>query len=274
MDFSKIKERLDALNTQGQKSGNSGGEGLFWKPEAGQNLVRLLPNPYNKDWPFSEFFLYYKKFGKTTISPKSFGRPDPVVEFAQSLRKSKNADDWKQAYSMEPTARTYVALLVRGKENEGPKFWNFGKTVYADLLGIINDPDYGDITDLMNGRDIVVEYIPNDDPKLSKTVIRAKPNVTKAFETPEVLEKVKQMQNPETIYKEPTYDELKVMLEKYLAGEKIQDAKPESTSTKPASDFDHTKFTPPAGPKEESGKKELNQDVLTQIDSMFNDIDI
>ena len=45
--------------------------------------------------------------------------------------------------------RTFAAVIVRGKESEGVKFWGFGKTVYQELLGVIYDPDYGDITDLL-----------------------------------------------------------------------------------------------------------------------------
>lgn len=281
MDLARIKQRLDELNAQGQKGGSGSNDSTFWKPEPGQNLIRLLPNPYNKDWPFSEFFLYYKKFGKTVISPKSFGRRDPIVEFCQTLRKSRSPEDFKQALSLEPTARTYVALLVRGKENEGPKFWNFGKTIYADLLGIINDPDYGDITDLTTGRDVVVEYTPNEDFKLAKTVIRAKPNVSKAFDSTEVLEKVKSMQNPDTIYKEPSYEELQVMLETYLSGEKI-DAKDEATPTDPKTpaekddNFDPKKFSPAKAPKKEveEPKTLLTDKALSEIDSMFDDIDV
>ena len=40
---------------------------------------------------------------------------------------------------MEPKMRTYVPVLVRGKESEGVKFWGFGKLVYQELLG----DDYG-----------------------------------------------------------------------------------------------------------------------------------
>jgi hypothetical protein len=49
---------------------------------------------------------------------------------------------------IEPKMRTYVPVIIRGKEAEGVKFWGFGKTIYAELLSIISDPDYGDITDL------------------------------------------------------------------------------------------------------------------------------
>ena len=54
--------------------------------------------------------------------------------------------------------RTFVPVLVRGQEGEGVKFWGFGKTVYQEILGYITDPDYGDITDPTNGRDLTIEY--------------------------------------------------------------------------------------------------------------------
>ena len=55
--------------------------------------------------------------------------------------------------------RTFAPGVVRGEESQGVKFWGFGKTVYQELLSIIADPDYGDITDPVNGRDVVVEFI-------------------------------------------------------------------------------------------------------------------
>ena len=53
--------------------------------------------------------------------------------------------------------RTYAPVVVRGEESQGVKFWGFGKTVYQELLSII-DPDYGDITDPISGRDVSVEF--------------------------------------------------------------------------------------------------------------------
>ena len=54
--------------------------------------------------------------------------------------------------------RTFKPVIVRGEESEGVKFWGFGKTAYQELLSIIIDPDYGDITDPKNGRDITLEF--------------------------------------------------------------------------------------------------------------------
>jgi hypothetical protein len=52
-------------------------------------------------------------------------------------------------------------LLSFAEKN--PKELNFGASVKPstqNLLSIIADADYGDITDLMNGRDIDVEFTP------------------------------------------------------------------------------------------------------------------
>ena len=67
-------------------------------------------------------------------------------------------DRWIQGKRLEPKMRTFVPVVVRGREDEGVKFWGFGKTVYQELLSVISDPDYGDITDPLNGRDVNVEF--------------------------------------------------------------------------------------------------------------------
>ena len=73
--------------------------------------------------------------------------------------------------------RTYVPVIVRGEESEGVKFWGFGKTDYQELLGFFTDPDYGDLTDPVGGRDITVEYTPAEGVgNFPKTGIRVKPN--------------------------------------------------------------------------------------------------
>ena len=58
-----------------------------------------------------------------------------------------------------PKMRTFVPVLVREEEAEGVRFWGFGKEVYQELLSVIADPDYGDITDATNGRDITIEFL-------------------------------------------------------------------------------------------------------------------
>jgi len=155
---------------------------------------------------------------KNYLSPITHGNPDPVVEFAEKLKASGNSDEWKLGKKLEPKMRCYVPIVVRGKESEGVKFWGFGKTVYTELLGFIADPDYGDITDPMHGRDIVVEFSPAEGTgSYPKTAIRVKPNTTPLTTDRAIAEKVAQQQaNLSEVFKEPTYDELKEALEEWL----------------------------------------------------------
>ena len=153
------------------------------------------------------------------MSPASFGRPDPVAEFADKLKSTGNKDEWIQGKRLEPKMRTFAPVVVRGKESEGVKFWGFGKTVYQELLSVIADPDYGDITEAMAGRDIMIERQTPAEAgnQYGKTTVRVKPNQTPITEDKEVLESILTSQSNLTeLYTEPTYDELKEVLANYL----------------------------------------------------------
>jgi hypothetical protein len=120
---------------------------------------------------------------------------------------------------MEPKLRTFAPVIVRGKENEGVKFWGFGKTVYQDILGYIADPDYGDITDPINGRDIVLEITSAEESNAAypTTTIRVKPSQSKVADTPEAIQSVLENQKDITeLYSELSYAELKGVLENWL----------------------------------------------------------
>ena len=152
MDINAIKKRLTQLQTTNTRTSN------LWKPQPGKTLIRIVPYKFNKQTPFIELFFHYDIGGKSYLSPISFGRPDPIEEFADKLKSSGNRDDWKLGKKLEAKMRTFTPVIVRGEEKEGVKFWGFGKTVYQELLSVISDPDYGDITDPLNGRDVNVEF--------------------------------------------------------------------------------------------------------------------
>jgi len=148
-----------------------------------------------------------------------FGRPDPIEEFAQKLKASGNKEDYQLSKKLEAKMRTFAPVIVRGEESQGVKLWGFGKTVYQELLSIIADPDYGDITDPVNGRDVSVEFISAEESGASfpKTNIRVKPNQTPISDEPSVLELVKTSQKDITdIYQEQSYDDLTNVLNEWL----------------------------------------------------------
>ena len=88
-------------------------------------------------------------------------------------------------------------------------------------LAQVADPDYGDITDLNSGRDIVVEFTPSEGAgTYPKTTIRVKPNQTPITEDASALETITESQkNITDIYQERSYDELTQALNDYLNGD-------------------------------------------------------
>ena len=242
MDINAIKSRLNQLQN------TSSTANAFWKPQPGKSQIRITPYNENKDNPFVELFFHYSLVpNKTVLSPLSFGRPDPVQQFADKLKGSGDKDEWIQGKRIEPKMRTFAPVIVRGEESEGVKWLGFGKTVYQELLGIIADPDYGDISDVMTGRDIVVERQTAAEAgnQYGKTTIRVKPNQTALVEDATLSQNlINNQPNIVELYNEPSFDELKGHLQNFLNPSAAEEktSEPEMVSTQASSnvedDFD------------------------------------
>jgi hypothetical protein len=223
IDLDKIKAKLNNLSQTNNR------KNYQWKPQPGKQQVRIVPYKHQPDNPFIELYFHYGINNRTYLSPKSFGRPDPIVEFAEKLTRSGDKDDYRMGRSLMPKMRTFVPVLVRGEEAEGVRFWGFGKEVYQELLSVIADPDYGDITDSTQGRDITIEFLSAEEAGRSfpKTNIRVKPNTSPISENTNIVDSVANNQAEITeIYQELSYDELKDALEKWVSGESEEDAPP------------------------------------------------
>ena len=212
MDINAIKKRLTQLTSQTNKTSN------LWKPQPGKNQIRIVPYAHCKENPFIELFFHYEIGQRSYLSPMSFGRPDPIEEFADKLKAGGNKDDWKLGKKLEAKMRTFVPVIVRGQEKEGVKFWGFGKTVYQELLTFIADPDYGDIADPATGRDIVVTFKTAEETgkAFPSTSIMVKPNQTPCTEDKDVIESVKNQVKITELYKELSYEDLTGILEDWL----------------------------------------------------------
>jgi len=258
MDINAIKNKLTKLQSTTSNKDN------FWKPEPGTQIVRVVPYKHNKDNPFIELYFHYNLGNnKTYMSPVSFGRPDPVEEFANKLKSTGNKDEWIQGKRLEPKMRTFVPVVVRGREDEGVKFWGFGKTVYQELLGVIADPDYGDITDPTTGRDVGIERQTPAEAgnQYGKTTVRVKPNQTPITENATLLESIfDNLSDLTELYTEPTYDDLKEALSNFLnpSDDTTETSAGVATSTAPTSNTGTTTTTA------------TKTDVADAFDDLFN----
>ncbi|MBC8388161.1 MAG: hypothetical protein H8E13_08970 [Actinobacteria bacterium] len=194
----------------------------------------MLPYKHNKENPFIELYFHYQLNEKNLLSPTSFSNPDPIAEFSEKLKSTGNKEDWKLGRKLQPKMRTYVPIIVRGLESEGVKFWGFGVQLYEELLSIIADPEYGDITDPISGTDLTIERKTAEEAgnNWGSTTIRPKRQQTKLTENAEQLKKWLNEQDSITdIYREPSYDELKEELEKWLNPDDETEEKTESSDS-------------------------------------------
>lgn len=255
LNLDAIKAKLNQLNKQDDKKQN------LWKPEAGKTRIRIVPYVHRKENPFLELYFHYDIGKKSMLSPITFGNADPIVEFADKLKKTGDKDEWLMGRKIEPKMRTYVPVIIRGKESEGVKFWGFGKTIYTELLSIISDPDYGDITDLINGRDIDVEFTPAEGGAYPKTAIRVKPNTQAATEDKEIAQKIMNQPEITDLFPEPTYEELEKALAEWMnpenADSDVEEAEEEAVAPAPAK----------AAAKPAPAKQ---TDIASAFDDLFN----
>jgi len=183
MDINAIKQRLNSLqstNTPGKKEKIDYSK-VYWKPkEEGKYQIRIVPSKLNPKNPFQEVFVHYG-FSKFPIyALTNWGEKDPIVEFAAQLRKTNDRENWVLAKKLDPKMRVFAPVIVRGEEEKGVRLWEFGKEIYMQLLGIAEDEDYGDYTDINEGRDFTVDVVKGDigGRQGLKSSIRIKPKTT------------------------------------------------------------------------------------------------
>jgi len=236
MDLSSIKSKLNALQSQGKSKEKVDYSKSLWKPKSeGKFTIRIVPSILDKKNPFKEVFVHYGISKFPIYALTNWGEKDPIVEFVKQLRQSSDKENWKLSKKLEPKMRVFAPVIVRGEEDKGVRLWEFGKEIYMQLLGIADDEDYGDFTDINEGRDFTLETVMGDigGRQGLKSTIRIKPKTSvlspnKAdIETwlstqPDILELQRKMD----------FDKLKETLQNYLnpEAEEVVDEIEEETS--------------------------------------------
>ena len=226
MDLSLIKQKLSASQTKGQKREKIDYTKIFFKPKPGKYQVRILPSKFDKSNPFREVYFHYGFSKGPILALTNWNEKDPIAEFAKNLRKSSDKEDWQLAKKIEPKLRYFVPVLVRGEEAQGARLWEFGKLIYEQLLGIAADEDYGDFTDITDGRDFTIDAVEDTvaGRKGIKCNIRVKPKTSPISEDASIVTKALEEQ-PDIlgINKHYSFDELKELLDKWLNPESEED---------------------------------------------------
>lgn len=224
IDLDAIRKKLNQL------SGNNSRRNVMWRPEVDtETTVRLLSFKDNDGQPFKELWFYYN-IGNNPglLAPYQFGKPDPFQELITKLRDD-GANGDKSAYELAkklyPKMRCYAPVIVRGEEGEGVKLWSFGKQVYQNLLNIMLDEDYGDITDPSSGRDIKIKCYQKPGTQWKLTDIVARPKVTPLSEdASQAKEWLDTMPDPNDLYETKSYEQLEKIINDWLTGDTDDDS--------------------------------------------------
>jgi hypothetical protein len=220
MDINAIKQRLSSLQSSGAKKEKVDYSKYYWKPKAeGKYQIRVVPSVLNKSNPFQEVFVHYG-FSKFPIyALTNWGEKDPIVEFAKSLRTTQEKENWQLAKKLDPKMRVFAPVVVRGEEEKGVRLWEFGKEIYMQLLGIAEDEDYGDFTDINEGRDFTVDVVTGDigGRQGLKSSIRVKPKTSPLGSDKETIKMwLTEQPNVLELQRKTAFDDLKSILANFL----------------------------------------------------------
>lgn len=219
MDLTYVKQKLADNANKNVKREKIDYTKIFWKPKPGKYQIRIVENKFSKKWPLREIAMHYGFTKGPILALTNWGEQDPIVEFTQKLRKSSDKEDWQLAGKLSPKFRYFAPVLVRGEEHLGVRLWEVGKLINDQLLGIASDEDYGDFTDITDGRDFTVEATNSVTAgKAGITcTLRIKPKTSPLSDDPTVVGKALEEQ-PDilAINRKYEFDQLKDILQKWL----------------------------------------------------------
>ena len=244
MDLSILKQKLDTLQSKPQGGQKTDYSTIFWRPTVGKQQIRIVPAGFDSSNPFTELKFYYGITNKVMISPLNFGEKDPIALFAGKLREGEyNKENYILAKKLDAKNRIFVPVVVRGEEDKGVRLWQFGKTVYEELLALAVDEEIGDYTDIVSGRDLTVETVGPEatGTPYNKSSVRVRLKTSPLSEDASLVDKwCNQQPNPkEGLFKRFSFDEMKSALEKWLSpeDESEDDVPAPVVESKPSNNF-------------------------------------
>ena len=218
IDLKKMRNKLNRLE-------GKGGSSAFWKPQDGDQTIRILPSPDGD--PFKEYWFHYNLGNnRGFLSPKrNFGEEDPLNDFVRQLFNSGSEEDIKMAKNLMARQRFFSPVIVRGEEDKGVRLWGYGKMAYKELVTLALNPDYDDITDPQTGTDLVINYGKPAGAQFPKTTITPRRRSSPLFSDDPggkmAAEAMESIPDYDEVFADSrkTPEEVGRMLDEWLAGE-------------------------------------------------------
>ena len=204
----------------------------FWRPQDGEQVIRIVPTADGD--PFKEYWFHYNLGNNPGfLSPKkNFGEDCPLDSYVRDLYRQGDEESIKMAKNLSARQRFFSPVVVRGEEDQGVRIWGFGKMAYQELLNLVLNPDYGDITDTEEGTDLVIKYGKPPGAQFPQTSITPRRKTTKLFDEDEkVSAALTQIPDFDSVFEKKSATEVQSMLDDFIASQLGDDDEVESAST-------------------------------------------
>lgn len=175
-DYSETKGRTTDIK-KSLEGIDASGEG-FWAPKERKNVIRILP-PWKTTGEHAGIF-YFKSIvhyglenpkGRLTVPClRAAKKPCPICEYVSTLK------DKVLARKLRPVVKYSVNMLDRNNMNAGVQIWGMSKKMMTNLISYLEDPDYGDVTDVKRGHDLIIDK--DSSGVMPKYEIRPRPKPT------------------------------------------------------------------------------------------------
>lgn len=213
LDMKKMKAKYTALQNRGRGNNKS----MWFRPQDGEQVIRIVPTADGD--PFKEFWLHYG-VGKNPAFlslKRNYGQDDPIDNFVRALYNEGDEESVKMAKSISAKQRFFSPVLVRGEEEKGVRIWGYGKMVYEQLLNLVLNPEYGDITDVESGTDLTLQYgkpAGAQFPVTNLTPRRKSSGLSKDTDTTtELLESIPDIEGS---FDKKSFDEMQTILDNFM----------------------------------------------------------
>lgn len=151
-------ERLARLR-KATSSLDLGGQSGFFSPQEGKNQIRILPEAGEMEIFYQPVGIHYLGGNQRVYCPSFTSEKSlkcPICEVVRTLYKSNNPADKALAGKIRVRKKYWMNVIDRKNSSQGPLVFTPGQVIMSHIVALINDPDYGDVSDPDAGFDIVI----------------------------------------------------------------------------------------------------------------------
>jgi len=171
---------VDIAKAQEEQDATSGGNS-FWKPQDGDNIIRVLPGHIGRDLPWESFYQHFINNvslpnGRAIWScPKMFAQKldvnfDPECElphckgcdaFHDAISKAEGESEVEEAEKLEAKFRCECSIIDRSAPKKGIQVYGFGVQIRNEMLKILKTAPSratlgGNFSHPVNGFDLIL----------------------------------------------------------------------------------------------------------------------